>query len=76
MLASSLALGAFTNKEIHRNELLSKPEVEKLGIKWQGNHSTSHEQLSVPNDLPADFSWCNKDGVNYCTPSLNQHIPQ
>merc|ERR1712151_931713 len=26
--------------------------------------------------LPDDFTWCNKDGVNYCTPSLNQHIPQ
>jgi len=25
---------------------------------------------------PENFSWCSKDGVNYCTPSLNQHIPQ
>lgn len=25
---------------------------------------------------PDEFSWCDNDGVNYCTPSLNQHIPQ
>merc|ERR1711865_44861 len=25
---------------------------------------------------PSDLNWCNKDGVNYCTHSLNQHIPQ
>lgn len=27
-------------------------------------------------NLPKEFTWCNKDGVNYCTRSLNQHIPQ
>ena len=25
---------------------------------------------------PAYFSWCNEDGDNYCTQSVNQHIPQ
>ena len=25
---------------------------------------------------PAYFSWCNKDGENYCAQSVNQHIPQ
>jgi cathepsin X len=25
---------------------------------------------------PKEFSWCNKDGVNYCTRSRNQHLPQ
>jgi cathepsin X len=25
---------------------------------------------------PSNFTWGNKDGVNYLTPSLNQHIPQ
>ena len=25
---------------------------------------------------PADFSWCDKDGVNYCTMRRNKHIPQ
>eukprot|EP01051_Picozoa_sp_SAG22_P005045 SAG22_NODE_288_length_12949_cov_163.316265_15_plen_73_part_00 len=27
-------------------------------------------------DLPAAFTWGDKDGVNYLTKSLNQHIPQ
>merc|ERR1712217_40475 len=26
--------------------------------------------------MPASFTWCDKDGVNYCTMSVNQHIPQ
>merc|ERR1712151_1180862 len=49
-----------------------------MGIKWRGNMSksqNSHELLEQVS-LPDDFTWCNKDGVNYCTPSLNQHIPQ
>ena len=50
-----------------------------MGIVWEGNSSavSSHDLLTIPEGgLPADFTWCNKDGVNYCTPSLNQHIPQ
>ena len=27
-------------------------------------------------DLPDSFTWCNKEGTNYCTMSRNQHIPQ
>mmetsp|Transcript_4844 Transcript_4844/g.16887 ORF Transcript_4844/g.16887 Transcript_4844/m.16887 type:complete len:349 (-) Transcript_4844:73-1119(-) len=34
-----------------------------------------HEQESDAA-LPDSFSWCNKDGVNYCTMSRNQHLPQ
>ena len=51
--------------------------VEALGIVWRGNATeiSSHESLSA-TDLPSDFTWCNNNGVNYCTPSLNQHIPQ
>merc|ERR1719473_1040013 len=51
-----------------------------MGITWRGNLSdgkgaNSHELLS-DQAMPDAFTWCNKDGVNYCTPSLNQHIPQ
>jgi len=62
-----------------RSELLPRGEAEALGVVWRGNSSAepSHLRLQVPEGgYPAEFSWCNKDGVNYCTASLNQHIPQ
>eukprot|EP00403_Amphidinium_massartii_P043962 CAMPEP_0178437934 /NCGR_PEP_ID=MMETSP0689_2-20121128/35282_1 /TAXON_ID=160604 /ORGANISM="Amphidinium massartii, Strain CS-259" /LENGTH=659 /DNA_ID=CAMNT_0020060219 /DNA_START=30 /DNA_END=2009 /DNA_ORIENTATION=- len=61
------------------SELLSQTEAEALGVVWRGNatSTSSHDQLAEPsNGFPSDFSWCNKDGINYCTASLNQHIPQ
>merc|ERR1712227_710232 len=56
----------------------SQEEVESRGFVWNGNSSTlsSHDALPEVGDYPADFTWCNKDGVNYCTQSVNQHIPQ
>mmetsp|Transcript_24948 Transcript_24948/g.77570 ORF Transcript_24948/g.77570 Transcript_24948/m.77570 type:complete len:441 (-) Transcript_24948:275-1597(-) len=62
-----------------KSELLPREEAEALGVVWRGNSSKepSHLRLSAPTGgFPAEFSWCNKDGVNYCTASLNQHIPQ
>lgn len=63
----------------HRSELLSREEAEALGVVVGGNATarSSHEDLPSPDGgFPSDFTWCNKDGVNYCTISLNQHIPQ
>lgn len=63
-----------------KSELLSREEVELLGFEWRANATTpsSHELLPVmtAESLPSSFSWCHKDGVNYCTPTRNQHIPQ
>jgi len=61
----------------HKSELLPREEQEKLGVVWHGNSTqdSSHDMLQS-TDYPSDFTWCNKDGVNYCTISLNQHIPQ
>jgi len=62
-----------------KSELLSEEETLALGVVLRGNATerSSHEDLEDPEDgYPSDFSWCNKDGVNYCTPNLNQHIPQ
>lgn len=45
---------------------------------WKGNHTISplpHEYIKT-EDLPDALTWCDKDGVNYCTMSRNQHIPQ
>jgi cathepsin X len=58
-----------------KSELLSREEVEGLGFEWEKNLTDSHDHLPEPNGYPAEFSWCDKDGVNYCTQSRNQHIP-
>merc|ERR1719277_2061446 len=51
-----------------------------MGVVWRGNSSarSSHEELPMlfVEEMPESFSWCDKDGINYCTKSLNQHIPQ
>ena len=59
--------------------MLSLEETEALGVVWRGNKTdrSSHEDLEHPSaGYPSDLNWCNKDGVNYCTHSLNQHVPQ
>eukprot|EP01024_Parvocaulis_polyphysoides_P066344 TRINITY_DN778_c0_g3_i1.p1 TRINITY_DN778_c0_g3~~TRINITY_DN778_c0_g3_i1.p1 ORF type:complete len:362 (+),score=43.76 TRINITY_DN778_c0_g3_i1:81-1088(+) len=33
-----------------------------------------HEYLKK-EDIPKSFNWCDVDGVNYCSPMRNQHIP-
>lgn len=35
-----------------------------------------HENPVDDKDMPKELNWCDKDGVNYCTRSRNQHIPQ
>jgi len=63
-------------KPRRRSELLGRESQEAKGIVWRGNASGSHELLLGVSDMPADFSWCDKDGASYCTMSRNQHIPQ
>merc|ERR1711968_65156 len=62
----------------HRNELWSKEQTEKAGIVWRGNATkvSSHDKLLGAVKYPDSYTWCDKDGVNYCTMSRNQHIPQ
>eukprot|EP00928_Gymnodinium_smaydae_P001669 TRINITY_DN105_c1_g1_i6.p1 TRINITY_DN105_c1_g1~~TRINITY_DN105_c1_g1_i6.p1 ORF type:complete len:400 (-),score=106.27 TRINITY_DN105_c1_g1_i6:343-1542(-) len=68
------------SKPRRRSEILSRKEQEALGIKWRGNATAETSHNALPRlgaeELPGDFSWCNKDGVNYCSMSRNQHIPQ
>merc|ERR1719253_763497 len=59
-----------------RSEILPVAQQQALGIVPRGNHSASHDQLLGATLVPAEFSWCSKDGVSYCTRTLNQHIPQ
>lgn len=60
-----------------KNEVWTQKQEEAAGVVHRGNSSEfpSHDTLPIA-DYPEDFTWCNKDGVNYCTASLNQHIPQ
>merc|ERR1740127_388223 len=71
----AMGMGALARQ----SELLSREKAEALGVVWQGNATehSSHLDLEDPAEgYPSDFTWCNKDGVSYCTASLNQHIPQ
>jgi len=64
-------------KPRRRSELLSTAVQESMGIKVRGNLTDSHDKILLgPKDMPADFTWCDKDGKSYCTMSRNQHIPQ
>ena len=75
-----IAAFAFSPKSSGRkSELWNQEQTEQAGIVWRGNSSavSSHDLLLDPEGgYPADFTWGDKDGVNYLTPSLNQHIPQ
>jgi len=60
------------------NEVWNQTQAEAAGITHRGNYTLSplpHEYIKT-EELPDELNWCNKDGVNYCTKSLNQHIPQ
>jgi len=57
------------------SEVWSKAQTEKAGFVFRGNASNSHDLLEEKL-LPKEYTWCDKDGVNYCTMSRNQHIPQ
>lgn len=75
-LILTLSCIALINTRKRRSELLPRAEVEAKGIVWRGNNSESHHLLQAPVSYPANFTWCDKDGVSYCTMSRNQHIPQ
>jgi len=71
----SIAAATVACAAARRSELLSDAEQEAMGIVLRGNLTNSHDLLSTP-EVPDEFTWCNKDGVDYCTSSRNQHIPQ
>jgi len=70
----SLALLAFVSARV--SEVWTQTQTEAAGIVWRGNHTNSHDLLEAPAAYPDTYNWCNKGGVNYCTMSRNQHIPQ
>merc|ERR1711934_1120472 len=60
------------------NEVWTKEQTEAAGLVHKGSHVISPlpQDIIPTSALPANFSWCDHEGVNYCTKSLNQHIPQ
>jgi cathepsin X len=55
---------------------LTEEQIRAAGYVPKANSSDSHDKLLGAVQYPDQFSWCDKDGVNYCTISRNQHIPQ
>merc|ERR1712188_42138 len=75
-LLIAIALAATASARI--NEVWNKTQTEAAGIVHKGSHAISPlpQDYIADSELPTNFTWCDKDGVNYCTKSLNQHIPQ
>lgn len=60
-----------------QSEVWTKAQEASHGITHEGAyHSPRPQDYLDSKDLPDAFTWCDKDGVNYCTMSRNQHIPQ
>lgn len=75
-VTSTLALVAAA--AARHNEVWNRTQTEAAGIVWRGNYTISplpHEYVK-DSDVPSAFDWRDRDGVNYCTMSRNQHIPQ
>ena len=62
------------------SEVWTKEQELAHGFVQKDNYivgTAPHEQADWnASTLPDAFTWCDKDGVNYCTMSRNQHIPQ
>merc|ERR1719231_2252388 len=75
-LIALAAVIAAASANVRLNEVWNQAQTEAAGLVHRGNFTTSplpHEYIATES-LPTNFSWCDKDGVNYCTKSLNQHI--
>merc|ERR1719461_123543 len=76
MMKISASLAFVASANVRESEVWTSEQEIAAGIVPKGNHSGSHDLLSEPESYPDEFSWCNKDGENFCTMSRNQHIPQ
>jgi len=64
------------NTQLHPSEVWTPEQEKAAGIVSEDLGGIERPHMLEAKAMPADFTWCNKDGVNYCTKSLNQHIPQ
>jgi cathepsin X len=56
------------------NEVWTRAQEDEAGIIQE--HVLSPQPKDMNLRVPDTFSWCDNNGVNYCTISRNQHIPQ
>ncbi|GBF97326.1 cathepsin Z [Raphidocelis subcapitata] len=70
LLAALLAAPAPAHAGCYRG----RPRPTRLRSELYMNHAPA-KRLSL-EEMPKEFTWSNNKGVNYLTPSWNQHIPQ
>jgi len=78
MLVAFLAVGAYALLQRRPSEIWTRQQEDDAGIirsRYKLGAQPFESKESI-DSYPADFTWCDKDGVNYCTMSRNQHIPQ
>jgi cathepsin X len=56
------------------NEVWTRAQEDAAGIEQEFIVSPQPKDMNL--QVPDTFTWCNNNGVNYCTMSRNQHIPQ
>jgi len=72
------AAGIIRSSKRIMNELWTREQEDEAGI-IRNNYKLGKqpfENNKSISDYPAEHNWCDLDGVNYCTMSRNQHIPQ
>ena len=69
------AVAVVEAKKSYRSEVWSKEQRLAHGIRQELSTAPPPPFVSQ-TDLPSAFTWCNNNGVNYCTRIRNQHIPQ
>merc|ERR1712093_136453 len=79
-ISTAICLAALVAAAVARrpSEVWTKEQTEAAGLVHMGTNAKKPlpQDYIKDSDLPSNFTWCDKDGVNYCTKSLNQHIPQ
>jgi len=72
------AAGILRSSRKRINEVWTREQEDAAGIIRNSYRlgAQPFENNDSISDYPDEHNWCNLDGVNYCTMSRNQHIPQ
>jgi len=58
------------------SEVWTAEQERAAGIVKNDYHSPRPQDTLSATAIPDDYTWCDVNGVNYCTMSRNQHLPQ